>query len=64
MEHLVIRLDIEEWNAFRKVQEVKDSEIYSDNTSPFLQVHYVHGSGNELMDEDAFQRLQKEMFNF
>ena len=64
MEHLVIRLDTEEWDAFRKVQEVKDSEIYSDNTSPFLQVHYVHGWGNELMDERTFQNLQKELFNF
>lgn len=65
MEHLVIRLGINEWKAFRKNQENVDSVIYSDNTSPYLQVHYVYGeSGNELMDEVTFQEFQNKLFNF
>lgn len=65
MEHLVIRLLTKDWNKFRSLQEEKDSEIYSDNISPYLNVHYIHGNGtNDLMDEEAFQKLQNKLFNF
>lgn len=64
MEHLVIRLGIFEWAKYREFQEDKDSLIYSDCTSPYLQVHYVYGeSGNELMDDEDFQIFQARLLN-
>jgi|LakMenE18May11ns_1017448.scaffolds.fasta_scaffold7941972_2 hypothetical protein len=64
MEHLVIRLNREQWNKYRASQEYI-SEIYSDNTSPYLHVHYVFGKlENEIMDEEEFQTFQNELFNF
>lgn len=64
MDHLVIRLGIFEWNKYRKSFDSKDSLMYSEYISPYLQVHFVYGeSGNEIMDEGDFQIFQTKLFN-
>ena len=64
MEHLVIWLSDLEWAKYREYQESQDSSIYSDCTSPYLQIHYVYGSaGSELMDEEDFQKFQARLLN-
>lgn len=65
MEHLVIKLSPKDWKKYKTLQEDTESSIYSDNTNPFFNVHYVYGDDSiEWMDEVTFQKFQNKLFNF